>query len=267
MKISRICLTILILVTSSCKDNSISSRSSAKGELNQSEIEVVGIYQALFKGLNNIVPDLRGSLTVVREEDEFIADLRLSRGPRNTLITQSIHEGQRCPELSDDLNQDGFIDGEESFIAIKRIIIPLDDDLQSQRMGSGLYPVTDQNGNYFWSRLSSFSRMLEDLKEVDLNPHDDILKIDTSENLKLLNKVVILRGAPNNLPLPDTVMGHGKLNSHQSLPIACGILKKIKKIPGRTENVVIHIPSEIEEREDDNADFSNEETSGNYSEN
>lgn len=240
------------------------------------EVEMSGIYQALLAPINKKVSGhLNGSLTLVREKDEFVADLRFSGGPLSSIHAQSIHIGSRCPTEADDLNKDGFVDGEEGAKVYDKIIIPLDDDISSQWHGLGTYPVTDEYGYYFWSRATSFEKMMEDLKDEDINLKDEYVKLEPTKAMNLLGSVVVVKGVPTTTVLPETVKGHSRETPHMGLPVACGVIRKVTSTPGVIDNDETGIP--VPEGEtiggssgaDDGADFSRgtaTEGSGNYGE-
>jgi hypothetical protein len=177
-------------------------------------------------------PSLRGSLTAIYRQ-EFTATLRLAGARPSSLSLQGIHIG-RCPDSRDDQNHDGLIDGEEGFKAFKEMIIPLDDDLNSQHMGWGIFPVTDSFGGYIWSRVATLENLLEDLRMEDINPYDEMSKI-LDRSLSLEGKVVVIRGINNLISLPDSVAGMGRLSPHAAFPVACGKLEKIFSTPGKIE--------------------------------
>lgn len=241
------------------------------------EIEQEGIFQAILKPVNNkISQHVNGALTLVRENEEFIADVRLSAGPANVLHIQHLYTGDRCPEQKDDTNGDGYIDGPEGAKIYKEVLIPLDDDLSSQRMGLGIYPASDEFGFYYYSRATDFKKMIEDLWEEDINLTDEYVKLTPGESIKLINKVIVIFGVPSSTTLPDTVSGHGRLTPPQALPIACGVVKRLTKVPGVIDHDMTDIPlpeggsiGGSNGGEDDGADFhteSNPEEPGNYGE-
>jgi hypothetical protein len=208
-----------------------------------SESEMAGTYQAVFAPLNtNVSGHLNGSLTIVKEKNDFIADVRFSEGPASTLHTQTIHVGNRCPTLADDLNADGWIDGEELAQVVKEILIPLDDDISSQRMGLGTYPAADEFGYYFWSRATTLDKLMEDLHEEDINLTDDYVKLGNVKSLSMLGKVVVISGVPTTTPLPETVIGRGRMTPHQALPVACGVIRKLESVPGVIDTDITSIP-------------------------
>jgi hypothetical protein len=251
-------LNLLFFVSCSNKDKKGPQEVNNTSTMN---VEMSGIYQAILLPVNGkIYPKIRGSFSLVKDHEEFITGVRLSKGPESTLHLQSIHIGNRCPDETDDLNHDGYIDAQEGSLAYKEILIPLDDDLNSQRMGGGIFPASDKYGSYEWSRIASFSKLMNDLNDVDINLTDDQVKLINNPDLDVLNKVVVLRGIPSSDTLPETVSGWSRLSSFESLPIACGIIRKIQKEPGivDTDNTGIYLSQNTEDdqpREDDGAVF------------
>lgn len=194
---------------------------------------IQGIYLAKFTTLNpHINGTLPGSTTVMRTEDKFYAYVRLFAGAPEAWHQQNIHIGLRCPTLNDDLNKDGFLDIEEVRQVVGEVLIPLDANITSQAAGKNIYPVADASGSYFYERITSFDRMFADLKSDDKNLTDEIAKIAPEEGLKIEGKVVIIQGAGETAEIPLTVATTPRRLPHQTLPIACGIFKKVTKTPG-----------------------------------
>jgi hypothetical protein len=250
---SMVFLFISLLLTS-CGGSSGGGSSASKKPLpvkrehnNTLELEMSGIYQAILNPINDIgAKYLNGSVTASRDGDEFVINVRFAGGHPKVLHSQHIYYGSRCPTWKDDLNNDGFIDANEAARVVKDIIIPIDDDINSHRMGGGIYPETNDWGYFQWSRTASFEKLLEDLREVDINPKDDIMKLKPNETLNLQNKVVLIRGVHESVSLPETVSGRGRELPHQALPVACGVFKKITRVPGVIQNdeTDITVPSE-----------------------
>ena len=211
--------------------------SKTEGEKSEPlETEMYGTYQAYLSPVNKSVSGhLNGTVALVREKEDLTIEVRLSGGPHSVLHTQSIHVGDRCPTEEDDLNGDGYVDGEEGSLIYKEIIIPLDDDIGSQRMGLGIYPVSDEYGYYLWGRTTSFEKIMEDLREEDINLRDDYIKLDSNKSLTMFGKVAVILGVPQTTVLPETVLGHGRMTSHQALPVACGVIRRLGTIPGQVD--------------------------------
>jgi hypothetical protein len=243
MKKNSLCLMTMSFLLFSCSESGGGGSTPPAKHSENLELEMNGIYQAKLKSINSRFSDhLGGSLTLVRDKDDFIADVRLSGGPKTTLHSQSIHIGERCPDARDDLNLDGIIDGEEGAQIYKDMLIPLDDDLSSQWMGLGIYPVTDDYGFYFWSRNVSFEKMMKDLRDDDINPTDEIAKIGANKTFQASGKVVIIRGIPTTEILPDSVVGRGRQSPHEAMPVACGVITKINSAPGVIDRDQTGIP-------------------------
>lgn len=268
---------ILILLYSCSKSGGNSQEKVPIPVADTLEVEQEGLFQAILNPVNKKVSQhLNGALTLVREDNEFIADIRLSAGPASVLHTQHLHVGSRCPDLNDDLNGDGFIDGHEGAEVYKEVLIPLDDDLSSQRMGGGIYPASDEFGFYYYTRSTELQKLMNDLWEEDINLTDDYVKLPPEEPLKLTNKVVVILGVPSQIPLPETVSGYSRLTPHQALPIACGVVKRLTKVPGIIDRDVTNLPLPTggaiggsNGGDDDGADFNsgtNPEDPGNYGE-
>lgn len=207
------------------------------------ETELYGTYQAYLSPVNKTVSGhLNGTVAIVREKEDLTVEVRLSGGPLSVLHTQSIHIGDRCPTEADDLNGDGYIDGEEGALVYKEIIIPLDDDIGSQRIGLGSYPVSDEYGYYLWGRTTTFEKIMEDLREEDINLRDDYVKLDSNKSLTMFGKVAVILGVPQTTVLPETVLGRGRMTSHQALPVACGVIRRLGTIPGHVDIDETDIP-------------------------
>jgi hypothetical protein len=235
MLLSKILTRILILIFFfACSEKSGHGHGIPKTHFHDPiEIGMQGIYRGVLKSVNPLAaPKLGGSVTLVREKDDFIVDVRVSHGPQSVLQTQTLHEGTRCPDQNDDENKDGYIDAQEAFSAHGGVLIPLDDDLSSLRMGLGIFPVTDEFGFYFWSRSVSFDKLLTDLHEEDINGDDDFVKLPRNKSFQPSGLIVIIRGVAADENLPPTLRGRGRQDPQQSLPVGCAVISKVTSVPG-----------------------------------
>lgn len=110
---------------------------------------------------------------------------------------QSIHIGKRCPNASDDKNNDGLVDMQEALKASGNVFVPLDSNLNSVDEGKGIYPM---GGGFTYQETTSLEKFGYDLK--------------------LNGRVVLIHGVAEATPLPPGVRAN-------EVPIVCGILKKI----------------------------------------
>lgn len=167
-----------------------------------------GVYTTSLHSVNKkISKNISGKVRISKYGDEFKVDVRLKNAPDGT-HRQYIHAGKGCPTDSMDINKDGFIDVEESKAVIGMGILPLDGDLSSRELGHNDFP----QGSYVYSRSASYSRMLANIGTP-------------VEDLPLDGRAIVIYGVPKNISLPVSVAAKDQLQVHESIPIACGILK------------------------------------------
>lgn len=192
-----------------------------------------GFYAADLMPMNYNLHFLKvGAAGVERVGDQFSAYVKLQYGPKNVEHSQAVYSGRRCPNINDDLNKDAYIDIQEALVAIGQVVIPFDDNLDSQMEGRNYSPRGDVNtGKYFYERSASFSKLFSDLKTPDQDPDDNIMKLKDDEGLTFPGRVVLIQGASEKRELPKTVASFGSRSRYQTIPIACGILWKVKERP------------------------------------
>ena len=247
------CLALILastLILTSCGQSSGGKSQKAKSEKTQNEATsgnshppVVkekneGQYIAKLSALNeNVAGLITGAATISRVKDELVADVRFSGEALTAgiLHEQNIHIGERCPTAADDLNGDGFIDSVEGSLVYGKIIIPMDGDLNSQRMGGGIFPVADEFGGYIYSQVASYQKFMEDLREIDINLDDLIVTLAEGEEFEFENKVIVIQGVSANAALPDSVASNNQFTNYQSLPVACGLFSRVHQVPGRSD--------------------------------
>jgi len=264
--------TALLLLLVSCGNDKSSSKSSAadvttRAASETESLDTLGpdsLYNAKFMTLNpQVNGTIPGSATIRRQNDKVFAYIRIFAGAAGAWHPQNIYTGDRCPTMADDENRDGFIDIIEGNKVWGNVLIPLDADIGSQNGGKNFYPLGDMSGSYFYERLTSFKRMINDLQDADKDPHDHIVKMATNEELSLLGKVVVIQGVLTSTNLPDTVAGMGRFKAPQMLPIACGVFQKVTSFPGTSDNGQIPGPvGDVIEGQDRPASPGEGETSG-----
>ncbi len=254
-------ISSLLIFLTSCQDD-VKKRTS---KFYKSDLD--GIYLAKLVPLNpEISKYLNGSLTLFKNQKQLIASVRLSQGPQNSIHEQSIYYGKRCPNKKDDTNGDRFIDSKEIEEVINEKLIPLDDDLSSQRMGSGIFPKSDEYGSYQWSRNTLYDLLMKDLKDEDLNLKDHLVKLNPKEEFKLEHLIVIIRGVPLNINIPETALDKNDPDGNLNFPVACGVINKISKSPGVIDKDRSYVDESIEIPDEDGFDFPEreDEEDGNY---
>ncbi len=194
---------------------------------------VQGVYQTPLEALNvNTTLGTIGAAGFHRSSDIFKAFVKIYIGEKGVIHRQTVHRGSRCPTINDDINGDGYIDYREAHFVVGNVIMPLDGDLDSQSEGSGYFPVGNgMAGGYFYERTASFSRMFEDLRDIDQNSLDEMDKLPYNQGVSLHKKIVLIQGVSTSMNLPDSVDTMSGMTKHRSLPIACGVLKRSSKFP------------------------------------
>ncbi len=248
-----ISMTMLSLLGSCGKatsDGSGIQEAEAPGSLDGSTID--GTYMAKFETLNpHVNGTIPGSLTLFRKDDRLMTYVRLFAGGPQAWHQQGIYMGRRCPNLNDDSNGDGFIDIDEGMKVFGKMIIPLDANMNSQAAGRNFYPLADLSGYYHYERIASFKRLFSDLYETDRDPDDHIVKLAEGEAFTFEGRVVVVQGVAETTALPETIAIQGKRRPFQTLPITCGIIKKINGEPGTLDTGTIPGPvAPVEEGQD-----------------
>lgn len=194
-------------------------------------------YLAVLHAANPIIaPDVAGNVNLTRHEDELIGYVRFAGGAPEIGHQQRVYEGSECPTMAQDTNGDGILDVEEVMVHVGKVLIPLDGDLSTQDRGSSVTPVADIYGGYWWEDVVNFERFAADLRDTDFDLEDDVVKLGAEKMLDIEGKVVLIHGVQADAALPASVATRGRLANHQTLPVACGILRKINTVPGTYED-------------------------------
>ena len=138
---------------------------------------------------------------------------------------QHIHLGSACPTISNDDNNDGFLDAVEASTVSGKVLIPLDADLDTQESGMNTYPRANSAGNYRWTERTSLALLTSDLRAPDMNPEDDVIKLPADQDLSLEGRVVEVHGVSPIVELAETVQPAD--DRHAKLPIACGVIRRV----------------------------------------
>ena len=228
----------LILLFSGCGKHSTQPIKQANRSPMRSPIEEmqsVGQFLAVLKNINPILnPYLRGSGTISIEGSDIITDVSLSGGEENQLYAQQVRKGRRCPDKREDTNNDGYIDIVEAQHVIGDILFPLDGDISSQLAFDSIFPISDEYGNYTYSKISDLNLFLQDLFSPKQN-YSSYIKLQKDEIFDPEGMLLIIQGISKNHFLPFSVKSIARLTPHQSLPIACAEFKKVLQVPGEID--------------------------------
>jgi hypothetical protein len=196
----------------SCGNDKNSSASSFPSpELLEQDSE--GTYRTILRPLNNHLSGYIPSGTAeINISENSVLVTTLLDDDAKVVHLQSVHRGTRCPNLGDDLNGDGVIDIFEATKASGDVLIPLDRNLNSAPLGANIYPT---GSGFTYKEKAALSNLELDVRER------------TAENLNLSGRVVLIHGVSPSTRLPETVKSTGFQTPQSSIPIVCGILKRI----------------------------------------
>ena len=161
------------------------------------------------------IPTTRGSAEVKVRADDVSVTIKVRGVTAGTLHPQHIHAGEKCPDASDDKNNDGFVDVIEGLPKYGPILVSLDSELDSFAPSLD-FPVADANGRYEYREQASKSHLQEELVEA----------------LKLGPRHVVIHGIdpdPEVNPLPESVASLPGLPAWATLPVACGELNRTNR--------------------------------------
>jgi hypothetical protein len=210
----------------SCGDKSSGKKSSI--ERNQQRQETQGLYRANLTALNaSVAGTPSGVVTFKIEGDEVTATIDMDGAPAQVVHMQSIRIGKGCPEVSADINADGFIDIMETEAISGKVFIPLDSDINAQASGAN-YPVAHLNGKYHYNEAASLTSMIADIFAPDENAEDSIVNLEPGQELNFSGRTVLIQGVAKTNTLPETVATRDGQIVHTSLPIACGVLSRVE---------------------------------------
>jgi hypothetical protein len=229
-------LIIICLILLGCNVQKFDNKAKKVTQRNINPIDgsnIEGHYQAKFITLNpQINGTIPGSANFYRKNNQLYAYVRLFGGGVNAWHIQNVYTGTRCPNSADDINGDGFIDIEEAEKVLGDIIIPLDGNIESQRLGAKRFPYADLSGSYAYERVTSFSKFMNDLNLMDDNLEDNIVKIRSDIGFDFKNLTVLILGIEKDKELPETIATKIPFEKNETFPITCGVYKKIENLPG-----------------------------------
>lgn len=203
---------------SSCTGEKTSFSPSIPDTL-EDEQSIEGRYQALLRPMNTaLAGNTHGKLSLQVMAERLSVTIHLNDGPAQVVHPQYIYSGATCPGENADLNRDGYMDLLESDSFFGARLIPLDGDLASGAAGMDGFPTSDSLGQTHYYREGNLTALLEDLSSY----HGPEL------SLRLAGRVVVIHGVHPDTYLPGTIRAPADAGEHESLPIACGVLERVK---------------------------------------
>jgi hypothetical protein len=191
------------------------------------EVIQEGVFRASLMPLNSKISNVKGQSTIWVQGKQIYVRVKIRNGGERVEHMQAIHSFQPCPSIEDDLNEDGYIDYEESILRVGNILIPLDSDLNSQQSGIHNYPITRKDEQYFYSEAGDITKLLKDLRADDEEPRDHLCKLKENEDLNLLGRTIMIYGLPSLRNLPPSVAAAPFKTQEESIPVACGEIGRV----------------------------------------
>jgi hypothetical protein len=214
MKTNHIISLITLLTLAACGNSGSGGESAANNGPQHESVEASqGTYYTVLRPVNfysnGFIP--YGAATFSIKEDSLQVNVTMD-DDQAVVHRQALHSGSRCPTIADDSNGDSFIDYQEALAVVGEAIMPLDADLNSRDAGSEVYP---RGPAMTYSRSASLSSINADLNQASRG------------NIGLEGRVVLVHGTSPNSSFPSSLAAHNGEAPHLSLPVVCGVLKKI----------------------------------------
>lgn len=187
------------------------------------------VYSVSFQSVNASVNgnEVNGTGQVVLDGGHFGVSYIVSGVFPDSTHMSHIHKGPDCPTAAQDTNGDGVIDVIEAGVTDGGILVNLDGDLSTFDAGSDHISSPDLYGNLFYIGSGSYSSMIDDLHRPAPDPKTGIITLAPGENFDLDHAVIVIHGINPGKNLPGSAQSVKGFTSNQSLPIACGKLKKL----------------------------------------
>lgn len=213
IKLPLLCLSISIVLFAACGKKDGGSKAQPMEAAIQEQISE-GTYRAVLRPINN---SLSGYLPTGAAEISILGDdvqmkTYLDDDARVAHM-QQIYTGTRCPEVSDDKNNDGLVDINEALGVVGNPLIPLDGDINSKDEGAGVFP---RGASFTYLISASLAKLESDVRNR------------TGQNLNLGGRVILIHGANSGAVLPETVTTIDGMEKSASIPIVCGIIERLE---------------------------------------
>jgi hypothetical protein len=218
-----ILIPIISLAVMSCGKQSSNNNQSTVASFEEDQ-PIEGEYKAFLRPLNTSVSGYipSGAAEFKINDEKFNVKTYLDDDSPIGHI-QHVYAGDKCPTLADDLNGDGLIDIQEAMRITGKSLIPLDNDLSSQKAGYGLFPT---GKGFTYMKSIKLDVLLTDLT---LPGEDEkFAKLNKNKNLNLAGRVVMIHGTADKSRVPLSVATLDDQPNNATIPIACGIIKRVK---------------------------------------
>lgn len=154
--------------------------------------------------------------------DNLLITVKVDGAPPDITHWQHFHgftdaRAATCPTERDDVNADGIVDLIEAGKESGTTMVPFDNAPAAMDVAHGTYPRASADGSYNYSQMVP----LKDLSAA-------FGKAFAGQQIDLDRRVVFIHGVPGDTHLPSTVASLGPIPASVTLPIACGVIKRIE---------------------------------------
>lgn len=226
MKSRNILATLSLLTLVACGGGGGGGSSSGNGGRIQEMVEATpGTYYSVLRPVNfqanGFIPYGAATFSLVGDQLQINVSVDDDQAVNHR---QTLHLGSRCPTASDDTNGDGFVDYNEAMAVVGPALMPLDSDLTSQTAGAEVYP---RGPGMTYSKLASLQTINADLWKADEDPSDNVMKLSSGKGIGFEGRVVLVHGTSFQSSFPGSLASYKGEPAHLSLPVVCGVMKKI----------------------------------------
>lgn len=182
------------------------------------------VYVAQLNALNSSVTgsETTGEAKFEVHGDQLTISVQVTGAPPGITHWQHFHgftdsRAAACATQDDDVNADGIVDLIETEKASGTTMVPFDNAPAAMDVAHGSYPQASADGSYTYSQTVSLS---------ELSAAFD--KAFPGQQIDLDRRVVYIHGVPEDTQLPATVASLGPIPASVTLPIACGVIARVR---------------------------------------
>jgi len=182
------------------------------------------VYAAQLQPMNAKVTGLEttGEARFSIDGDTLTISVKAEKLPADTMHLQHFHgfkdnRDATCPTEVADVNHDGIVDLIETEPTSGTTMVPFHDDPVSMEIVRDTYPKAGADGTFQYENVVS----LKDLEAAFAKAFGD-------KELDLDRRVVFIHGTLASTKLPASVASLGTIPAQVTLPIACGVIRRVQ---------------------------------------
>jgi hypothetical protein len=225
IKLSPFALGLSLLTIVACGKNANQLQQFQPVIEEQQELE--GEYHAILRPLNTHlsghIPSGKAEIKVKGNEVRILTYLD---DATNVYHIQSIHNGNRCPELAHDQNADGLIDIQEALNVSGKVLIPLQRDLTNPANEPQSFP---HGSSYTYQQRSPLDVLQSNAYAAGAESSPWWERLAPDQPFNLAGKVILILGTVKSERLPNDLKSIADWEAHLSVPVACGRLERVDK--------------------------------------